>query len=284
MTFLERLRDRLQRLKKNSLISKELAGFHDQFMDVANEIYKAQHSNSFVRFARYGFSQSDEDGLTLEIIRRISSSLKTPHFAEFGVGTGVENNTIALAALGWKGCWFGNEELEVNLPEWLTFKKTWITRENVYSLIEDWQRDNGVKQVDVVSVDLDFNDYHVVKALLENSCHAKLFIIEYNAKIPPPIEFVVPYEKNSAWDGSDYFGASLASYCQLFDSFDYFLVACNPATGANAFFVQKEFRSLFSEVPSDVDKIYCRPNYTLRRAFGHRRSGRTIEHLLNQPR
>ena len=34
---------------------------------------------------------------------------------EFGVGNGMENNTLALAALGWTGLWAGSEELAFNL-------------------------------------------------------------------------------------------------------------------------------------------------------------------------
>ena len=58
--------------------------------------------------------QSDEDVITLEILKRIDK-LDGGVFVEFGVGNGMENNTLALAALGWTGLWAGSEELAFNL-------------------------------------------------------------------------------------------------------------------------------------------------------------------------
>jgi hypothetical protein len=53
---------------------------------------------------------NDEDGITFEIPRRIG--LADGVFAEFGVGNGVENNTLAPAAAGWTGFWVDGEDLD----------------------------------------------------------------------------------------------------------------------------------------------------------------------------
>lgn len=44
------------------------------------------------------YSQSDEDGITLAIVRRLDIARGV--FAELGVGDGVENNTLVFLALG----------------------------------------------------------------------------------------------------------------------------------------------------------------------------------------
>ena len=44
----------------------------------------------------------------------------------------------------------------------------------------------------------------------------KVFIVEYNAKFFPPIEFIIDYDENHKWTGDDYFGASLTSLEKLF--------------------------------------------------------------------
>src|SRR5512146_745114 len=67
---------------------------------------KLAHPNPLSRCGMKCFSQTDEDGITLEILRRIRS-LESGTFAEFGVGNGSENNTLILKALGWKGFWVG---------------------------------------------------------------------------------------------------------------------------------------------------------------------------------
>lgn len=138
-----------------------------------------------------------------------------------------------------------------------------------------------MENVDLVSIDLDYNDYHLVSELLENHCRPKVFIVEYNARFLPPIEFVIPYDAGATWDGSDYFGASISSFAKLFSSHEFSLIGCNPGTGTNAFFIDNQYRNLFKEVPIDVRDLYCRPNYRIRRAFGHPRNPTTIERLLD---
>src|SRR5262245_45118968 len=49
------------------------------------------------------YSQFDEDGLLDEIFRRIGVTNK--FFVEFGVGDGLENNTVYRMAAGWSGVW-----------------------------------------------------------------------------------------------------------------------------------------------------------------------------------
>ena len=63
---------------------------------------------------RRTFSQFDEDGITLNILKRISIQ-SNPAFLEIGVGSGLENNTLLLAALGWRGTWLGEQSLDASL-------------------------------------------------------------------------------------------------------------------------------------------------------------------------
>ena len=66
--------------------------------------------NDGKRLERYGFkvySQNDEDGIIQEILNRIGETSKT--FVEFGVGNGLENNTLTLLLKGWHGLWIEGE-------------------------------------------------------------------------------------------------------------------------------------------------------------------------------
>jgi hypothetical protein len=81
--------------------------------------------------------------------------------------------------------------------------------------------------------------------------------------------------------GDDYFGASLMSFCDLFDKFDYVLVCCNSHTGSNAFFVDAKYEQFFSDVPKDVNLLYFGPPYQLYHRYGHPQSMRTIEKIIN---
>jgi hypothetical protein len=243
------------------------------------------HPNPLTRFGGKIYSQNDEDGITFEILRRLR--LERGVFAEFGVGKGLENNTLALIAAGWPGFWVGCEELAVNPnprnAQRLNFcyQKAWVRASNIRQL-----HDRGLEQIrqrrcDVVSLDLDGNDWYFVQALLESGVCPGLFIVEYNAKFMPPIRFKIEYDDDHRWMGDDYFGASLCSFVDLFARHDYFLACCN-LTGANAFFVRGEFREAFVDVPRETERLYASAKYFLTGLDypGHPPSLRTIEMLF----
>ena len=132
-----------------------------------------------------------------------------------------------------------------------------------------------------MSLDLDGNDLYLVDAILHAGFKPKLFIVEYNAKFPPPVEFTIAYDAGHVWRANDYFGASLTSFVKLFARFGYMLVCCNAATGANAFFVHESYRDQFQDVPSDIRDVYQEPRYWLYGRYGHAQSVSTVERILN---
>jgi hypothetical protein len=246
-------------------------------LELRKEIRRRQmeHPNPFCRYGAFGFSQSDEDGLTIEILSRMGIS--KGFFCEFGVGDGTENNTLILLALGWSGSWFGGQDiiLDVSKSSKLTFTKTWITKENILSLYK-----TIASEVDIISLDLDGNDFHFIEELLRNGANPKLFIAEYNAKFPPGVKFTMPYNPQHFWKSDDYFGASLQMFVELFSQFGYRLICCNAATGANAFFVKEEYAEKFPEVPVDIKALYSEPFYLLRGRKMHPTSVKTLQSLL----
>jgi hypothetical protein len=242
--------------------------------------------NPFNHYGRKIFSQNDEDGLTLEIIKRIGISNKNSYFAEFGVGNGTECNSIALTLQGYKGIWVGNEELVVDLQnaKRVRYLKTWITLNNVNQLIEKGMEFYGIKnkeQFKIISVDLDGNDFYITREILKNY-KPDLFIVEYNALFPPPLEFCIDYNPDHTWQNADnYFGCSLSTYDALFEANGYFLVCCSLFTGANAFYVKKEYLDKFPEVPGNIEEKYNPPFYiagNLRKY--HKNSVKTVNQIL----
>lgn len=255
----------------------------DYNISVAEQHQKLRdsHSNPFARYGQKCFSQSDEDGITLEILHRLE--LINGNYAEFGVGDGTENNTLILGALGWKGFWIGGEDLAFSRYNAKRFQytKAWITLENIVQLAKASCTSMSIDALNVISLDLDGNDLYFAKAILDAGLKPDLFIVEYNAKFPPPIKFTIDYNEHHQWSGDDYFGASLCSFNDLFGSHEYSLVCCNATTGVNAFFVANKHRKRFPEVPEDIRQIYTPPNYHHHTSFGHRTSVRTIEQFMN---
>ncbi len=238
------------------------------FLEIAKD-----HVNPLNNGKIVGFSQCDEDSITIEILKRIK--INKGRFIEFGVGNGIENNTLILLALGWKGMWFGGEELILNPnnSNKLRFKKTWITVNNIYELFQSCSF-----IPDVISIDLDGNDLFLVENLLQNKARPKLFIVEINPKFPPPIEFTINYDENHIWSKGDYFGASLSSFNNLFKKYNYKLICCS-ISGSNAFFIDISLENYFNDCPQEIEKIYCPPFPFIPRK--NKVALKTIQKLIN---
>ena len=131
-----------------------------------------------------------------------------------------------------------------------------------------------------MSIDLDGNDYYIAEKLLNNGVRPYLFIMEYNSKFIPPIEFKIDYQADFGFKLTDYFGVSLASLDKLLSAHGYFLVCCNSFTGGNAFFVRNEHRHLFPEIPERIEDIWCPPMYFLPPSYGYATDPRTLEVLF----
>jgi hypothetical protein len=243
-------------------------------------------TNPLLAVSQRYFSQNDEDGILLEIVRRIKVD-STFVFLELGVGKGTENNSIILLSLGWTGVWVGVEDLafELSSAARLVFVRQWITKENATQLAESGlsKIGYGLRDVRVASVDLDGNDPHVVRRLLSDGLRPDVFVVEYNAKFPPNVDFEMPYNEKANWDGSDFFGASLQSWTKVFAAHQFSLVACNE-NGVNAYFVRNDLMRGFSDIPTEINKLYRPGHYCVLPRSGHRTSPRTVQFFAENPR
>jgi hypothetical protein len=160
LSEIEALRQSVIALQSTAIQLKDIV------LQDANIRYQTALLNPLNRFGRKAFSQSDEDGILLEIVRRLEISMGT--FAEFGVGNGLENNTIILGGLGWRGFWVGRQDLAFDPAPLrrLTYIQDWITRDNAPYLAQMGLKALKVDMLDVVSVDLDGNDIYIVDSLL----------------------------------------------------------------------------------------------------------------------
>ena len=271
-----------KKIQKQSKLENLVQDLREIVLSYKNDKNLSKSINPLNKFGKKCFSQTDEDGITIEILRRINH-LEKGTFAEFGPGNGMENNTLLLKSLGWKGFWVGNENLKFNVKnnDNFIYIKEFITLKNIIQLAMTAKKEINVQNLDVISLDLDGNDFHLVNELLKNNFRPKLFIVEYNAKFPPPIKWIMNYNEKHFWDGTDYFGASLSSFVDLFEKKDYFLACCNFFSGANAFFVDLKYKEFFKDIPNEISEIYVPPRYMLPYSFGHSQSIKTISSLFD---
>jgi hypothetical protein len=257
---------------------------HDFLLRAQSEMSARWAKNPLNRFGAKYFSQTDEDGITLEIIRRIGIQCGT--FAELGVGNGFENNTLILLASGWRGFWIGTQDVAFNHtlnPTRFVFFKEWVSLANVKGLVQQGMDHFSTNGLDVLSLDLDGNDFYFAQELLKSGVFPKLFICEYNAKFPPPLRWMIKYDEGHSWDGTDYFGASLQSFADLLGAFSYTLVCCNAATGTNAFFIRNKYLSQFGDIPKAVEDLFVGCRYQTYKRWAHPPSPRTVEQMLVAP-
>jgi hypothetical protein len=219
--------------------------------------YKSEEENSSNPFLAtsnfYGFSQADEVGILNSILSYMPTNIPNK-FVEFGVGDGTENNSLDFVLNGWDVWWFGNEDLALQVPDSIKrfrYTKDWITLPKLVEATPLLKIFNP----GVISMDLDGNDYHFTKHLLESDIKPAIWVQEYNANLGPISDWVMPYDERHSWDLSTHWGASLKSFAILFEAYGYTLVSCN-LTGVNAFFVRNDLLSSMPVYDRSILKLF----------------------------
>lgn len=193
------------------------------------------------------FSQNGEDGVLAEILHRIGVGSRW--FVEFGVGPALEGTCVLLADVdGWSGLFIeGSDAHHAQLAEKyrridrVRTRQAMVTAENIEAILDE----AGVPEdLDVLSIDIDSNDYWVWKAIERFS--PRVVVCEYNGAIDPGRAVTQPYDPTGGWDGTEFFGASLGAIVSLGASKGYRLVHTD-LTGTNAFFVRDELASAFAD-------------------------------------
>ena len=211
------------------------------------------------------FSQNGEDGITMTLVDLIyNNDNNNKFYVEFGVESGHECNTrILRQKYGWNGLQMdgGYENIDINL------RKEFIKKENIIELFIKY---NVPKHINVLSVDIDYNDFYCLKEILKYyTCD--IIICEYNATHLPHEDKIIIYDGDGSWDISNYYGASLLSLDKLGRKYNYSLIYCNQ-NGVNAFFLHNDIiknKQLNFLNMGIVDKIYKLPRYGCGPNGGH---------------
>jgi len=272
-------------IKKLNLIKDQLSAINQQNNDdkalqvaqfLEDHLYnhpKYKDSKRLNKHEYQSFSQYGEDGIVQEIFNRIGTTNK--YFIEFGVENGLECNSLNLLYKQWQGLWIeGNpqycQEIATRFADMignqqLNIKNSFITAENIESLFEGA---GAPAEPDMLSIDIDYNDFYIWQAITKFK--PRVVVIEYNATYQPETDFVVPYNATRVWDGTSFFGASLAALERLGKQKGYSLVSCSFA-GTNAFFVRNDLLNDVFEAPYTAANHYEPARYFLYHKNGHKR-------------
>ena len=286
--FREKLSKKLHKLKlvkginRNMFFVRQL--LLNDYIDTLKSNARFQDDKCLIKYGQKIYSQNEEDGIIQEIFNRIGTTNKT--FVEFGIGDGLENNTLALLLSDWKGLWIEGSSRAVNNikdnfksvinNERLKVVEAFITKDNINDIISSNISD---KEIDLLSVDIDGNDIHIFNEI--SVVNSRVVVIEYNAKFPPPIMFGVDYNPTHAWQGDDYVGSSLKYIEKNLNAKGYKLVGCD-LSGSNAFFIREDLVGDKFLAPYTAEKHYQPAKYYLVGAMiGHQGTHASVEKCLS---
>ncbi len=211
-------------------------------------------------------SQGGEDGVLLYLFSLIGTTNKK--VLEVCAGNGEQCNSANLIVNhGWEGFLFDGDQANVksgiefyrscqDSKFWgPTFRQEWITRDNINDLVSSCNL-NG--EIDLLSLDLDGNDYWIFEAL--DVVLPRVVIAEYQQAWGPDIAVTQRYEEDFSWTryklenpGPTYVGASLRALVNLADKKGFRLVGCERKC-FNAVFIRK---GLAEDIFPAIDPALC---------------------------
>jgi len=195
---------------------------------------------SLEKYKKNIFSQNGEDGIIEEILNRLGEK-SDKNSCEFGAWDGIHlsNCYNLILSKSFKGLFIeGDKKKFIDLKKNLETKNTilvnkYVTFEGQNSLDRILEANNFNIDFDLLSIDIDGNDYHIFESL--KKFKPKIIVIEFNPTIPNDVEFI--QEKNDKINQ----GSSALSILKLAKKKNYSLIC---ATHCNLFFVEETFKKI----------------------------------------
>jgi hypothetical protein len=191
------------------------------------------------------FSQWGEDGIIQFLISEVEILNNT--FIEFGVEDFYESNCrFLLMNNDWQG--FVIDCSEKNIDALKQTEYFWrydlqaiagfVDTDNINDLLSLSGFD---KDLGILSIDIDGNDYHIVDAI--NSFSPRIIICEFNPYFGKDRAITVPYDphffRTKKHYSNLYFGASICAFEFLLEKNGYTLIGTG-SMGSNAYFVKTD--------------------------------------------
>ena len=213
--------------------------YSKKFESIKDLLKKTYLRFAFIYFKKFFAnprSQNNED----QIINKIIKTYEIPKtFIELGY-SGWEFNCCKLAK-NWTGLLVDGNQYNIDISKilWsknITSKKLWITRTSCNDII-NWLNE---KDLGILSIDLDGNDYWIMEKLIE--LNPSVLISEYNAVLGLK-SISVPYDKEfereKKHNSKNYYGASITALSNLAKKNGYSLLDISN-NGINLFFIRND--------------------------------------------
>jgi len=176
------------------------------------------------------YSQFGEETLIEEIFANIGTTSKfILDIGAGGLGVNMSNTRKLIETgewgyLGLDGDPAGNDYVVQAL----------VTRENIISILEEH---NVPENIDLLSIDIDGNDFYILQEILAAGYRPRVIIMEYNGCIAVDESKTIKYSPDFVHGGDDYYGVSFKLNKDFLESERYSFVC---VTETNQFFIDSE--------------------------------------------
>lgn len=169
------------------------------------------------------YSQSGEQEHILHVFDVLG--IKKGHLVDLGASDGVTmSNSRALLEKGWTGDLYDGDPKGAK-----DVQKAWIDQE--------WAGTQNL-ECQFLNIDLDGNDWHILKTVLECNGYPSLIVAEINPIFQRNEAKVMPYNEGHVWANDTYYGMSLAACEKLAAQYGYTLMHLH--AGINAFLLRND--------------------------------------------
>ena len=193
-----------------------------------------------------GFSQNGEDGIVDVLHTQLKHANR--YIVEIGAAEGTENNSSwLLTTAGYEGLMIEGDPRQSararrNIGRYSIgslFMSMFVTLGTVDAIMDKI----AFRDHDVLSLDIDGNDWHIANALFAREFRPKIVSVEYNSAFGPERSVASRYRddfrRSTAHPSQLYYGVSLVGWKAFFDTRGYRFVSID-SNGVNAFFVDAQ--------------------------------------------
>lgn len=190
-----------------------------------------------------GFSQNGEDGIFDVLSHQLLT--RNRYFFEVGASDGIDNNSgWMVIAEKYAGLMIEGDpnlvdhasRIVAGYSTGVECKSMFLTRDNAKDLMPLLV----YKNPDVFTLDIDGNDYYIVKSLFESGLRPKICAVEYNSAYGPSKSMTIEYDDRFVFTKAHptglYYGVSVSGWRKFFESYGYRFVTVD-RNGVNAFFI-----------------------------------------------
>lgn len=141
------------------------------------------------------------------------------YYVEFGACDGylMSNTSYLRHKKNWTGLLLEGDSSYKENPS-INLHIRHITRDNICSMFRQF---NVPQDHDFLCIDMDGNDYWIMKSILEGGYTPRVIMIETNVRFQPKESMVLKYNPNWRWDYVKWYGASPYALKKLFNQYNY---------------------------------------------------------------